>query len=161
MRGAFRVGEVSDRTGDDLSRGRSGEPEELVDLVTRDVGDDAAELVAVIEPIRPTATAGEVGAVAFAVRTQAEGLDDLADPSGADQSPARVTQRTSKRSEKVTDQNVRLPRRPVSISPAGPTSCSPTCRDDHGKFSPFACSGCEAVSSWPSLGEPSRPMRCL
>ena len=63
----------------------SGEPQELVDLVAGDVGDDAAEPGAVVEPVGSADPAGEVGRVTLPVRPEPDGLDDLADPARPDQ----------------------------------------------------------------------------
>ena len=79
------MGVVGHRAGHHLGGLGAGEPQELVDLVAGDVGEDAAGAGRVVEPVGPTCAAGQVGAVAFPVRTQSQGLDDLADPPGADQ----------------------------------------------------------------------------
>ena len=59
----------------------AGEQQELVDLMARDVGEDAAEPIAVVEPVGPALAAGEMGAVSLAVRAEAQGLHDPADPT--------------------------------------------------------------------------------
>src|SRR4051794_2628732 len=79
------MGVVGHRARDDVGRGRSGEPQELVDLVARDVVEDPAGALPVVEPVRTSLTAPEVGTIAFPVGSQAQGLDDAADPALADQ----------------------------------------------------------------------------
>ena len=79
------MGVVGHRAGHDLGGVGAGEPEELVDLVAGDVGEDAAGPVPVVEPVGPALAAGEMGAVALAVGAEAQGLHDPADPTGADQ----------------------------------------------------------------------------
>src|SRR4051812_40438140 len=79
------MGVVGDRAGDDLGGVGAGEEEELVDLVAGDVSQDAAGPFPVIEPVGSAGTPGEVGTVALPVRTEPEGLHDLADPAGPDE----------------------------------------------------------------------------
>ena len=71
-----------------------------------DVGEDAAELIAVVEPVRPALAAGEMGAVFLAVRAEAQGLHDPADPTIPDKLSAGLNGAWDLRSatEKVTDQ---------------------------------------------------------
>ena len=51
--------------------------------MTGDVGDDPAEPIRVVEPVRTAGAAGEMVAVSFAMRAEAKGLHDLTYPSGA------------------------------------------------------------------------------
>ena len=99
------MGVVGDGAGDDLGRVGAGEPQELVELVAGDVGDDAAGPVPVVEPVRASRPTGEVGAVALPVGPRPRVCTTRPIRPSRTSSPALIAQRTSKRSEKVTDQN--------------------------------------------------------
>src|ERR687897_3859611 len=79
------MGVVGDGAGDDLGVLGTGEPQELVDLVAGDVGENAAGPVSVVEPLRTSCPTREVAPVALAVGSEAQGLDDPPDPSLPDQ----------------------------------------------------------------------------
>ena len=77
------MGVVRHRARHHLGSRRAGEPQELVDLMAGDVGENSAESIRVVEPVRAAGAAGQMFAVSLAVRTQPQGLHDLTDPSGA------------------------------------------------------------------------------
>src|SRR5215207_11048122 len=79
------MGVVGDGAGDNLGLLCPGEPEELVDLVAGDVGDDAAGTVSVVEPVRTSCTTREMGSVALAVGSKSDGLHDPPDSPFSDQ----------------------------------------------------------------------------
>ncbi len=79
------MGVVGHRARDDLGVLGAGEPEELVDLVTRDVGEDASGAVVVVEPVRAPGAAGEMGSIPLPVGPEPEGLHHPPDPALADQ----------------------------------------------------------------------------
>ena len=53
--------------------------------MTGDVGDDPAESIMVVEPVRPAGAAGQMGAVSLAVRAQPQRLHHLAYSAGANE----------------------------------------------------------------------------
>src|SRR5215218_3795441 len=63
----------------------AGEPQELVDLMTGDVGDDPAEPIMVVEPVRAASAARQMGGVSFAVGAKPQGLHNLTDSAGANE----------------------------------------------------------------------------
>src|SRR4029450_10566373 len=81
------MGVVGDGARDHMGLLGAGKPQELVDLVARDVGNDAAGPVPVVKPFRTTLTTGEGGAGALPVRSESQGLHDLANPPFSDQLP--------------------------------------------------------------------------
>ena len=82
----------------------AGEPQELVDLVAGDVGDDAPGSVPVVEPVRTSFATRDVGSVTLREPSPRVCTTRPIRPSRTN-CPALLAQRTSKRSEKVTDQN--------------------------------------------------------
>src|SRR3954466_15448953 len=75
------MGVVGHRARADVGGGRSGEPQELVDLVARDVVEDPAGALPVVEPVRTSLTAPEVRTIASPAGSQAEGLEAGANPA--------------------------------------------------------------------------------
>ena len=69
---------VADLRRDHFGLRRIGEEEKLIELVRRDVANDAAEILPVPEPGRSRLRID-------AMRTEADGLDDFADGPGLDQ----------------------------------------------------------------------------
>src|SRR4029450_13222538 len=76
---------VGDGAGDDFRLLGTGEPQELVDLVAGDIGDDAAGPVSVVEPVRTSRTTREVRAVSLPVGSKSQRLYDLPDSPLSDQ----------------------------------------------------------------------------
>ena len=86
------MGAIGDGRADDLGVERIGEEQELLALMRGNVGQDAAGALARIEPVGPRQ-------VLQLVRTETDGVDDLADRARCDQSPAFTVERVSKCSE--------------------------------------------------------------
>src|SRR5215218_6820791 len=83
--GGFGMGVVRHRAGYDLGGVSACEPQELVDLVTGDVGDDSSRSLPVIEPAGTPLTSREVSTVTFTMGSESESLHHLTDPAFADQ----------------------------------------------------------------------------
>ena len=76
--GMLRVVDVAGLRRDHLRLRRSGEEQELIELVRADVADDAAVALAIEEPRRTRLRV-------HAMRPEPDGLDDAADRAGVDQ----------------------------------------------------------------------------
>jgi hypothetical protein len=98
----LRMRVVGDGARDDLSVLGAGEP--MVDLVAGHVGDDAPGSVPVVEPVRTSFATRDVGSVTLRGPSPRVCTTRPIRPSRTN-CPALLAQRTSKRSEKVTDQN--------------------------------------------------------
>src|SRR5215203_1022887 len=83
--GGFEMGVVRHRAGYDLGGVSACEPQELVDLVTGDVGENSSRSLPVIEPAGTPLTSSEVSAVTFTMRSESESLHHLTDPPFADE----------------------------------------------------------------------------
>src|SRR5918994_2075982 len=76
-----------------LGGSRTGEPQELVDLMTGDVGDDPAEPIMIVEPVRAPGSPCQMAGIYLAVRAQPQRLHNLTYTAGANEfaSPGHAT----------------------------------------------------------------------
>ena len=83
---------VADLGRDDVRRRRAGEKQELVELVRADVAEDAAVTLA------GSKNQARTSRRVHPVRTESDGLDDVADRARLTSSPALTVARFSRRS---------------------------------------------------------------
>src|SRR4029453_18549665 len=76
----LRMRVVGDGARCDLRVLGTGEPQELVDLVAGNVGDDASGPVAVVKPFRTSLTTCEMGTVALPVGSESQSLHNASYP---------------------------------------------------------------------------------